>query len=252
MSINLRHKEILNILAKNGAVSIQELITMLYVSEATVRRDLAFLEKSGSIKRTFGGAKPIIDTKDQIPLSIRESLDSKAKNEICKKASLLIKEGDTIFLDGSSTAQYLVKYISNIKDTVVVTYSIKTAELTCKNHIKTYCAGGLMLENSLICTGNKTVEFASSINTDICFIACKGVDCEGKFTDTSEEETVIRKAFMKNCNFRVMLMTQNKFNSKFLHTLCEASEIDCLISDGEIPSRLTESLRKKDDQTGYC
>ncbi|MBQ8309639.1 MAG: DeoR/GlpR transcriptional regulator [Clostridia bacterium] len=249
MSINLRHKEILNILEKNGAVSIRDLVSMLYVSEATVRRDLTTLEKAGSIKRTFGGAKPITDTKNQIPLSIRESLDSRAKSEICKKASLLIKEGDTIFLDGSSTAQYLVKYISNIKDIVVVTYSIKTAELMCENHIKTYCAGGLMLENSLVCVGNKTVEFANTINTDICFISCKGVDRDGKFTDTSEEETVIRKAFMKNCSFRVMLMTQNKFNSKYLHTLCEASEIDCLISDGDIPTTLIERFRKKGDQT---
>ena len=249
MSINLRHKEILSILEKNGAVNIRDLVSMLYVSEATVRRDLTALEKAGSIKRTFGGAKPITDTKNQIPLSIRESLDSRAKSEICKKASLLIKEGDTIFLDGSSTAQYLVKYISNIKDIVVVTYSIKTAELMCENHIKTYCAGGRMLENSLVCVGNKTVEFANTINTDICFISCKGVDCDGKFTDTSEEETEIRKAFMKNCSFRVMLMTQNKFNSKYLHTLCEASEIDCLISDGDIPTTLIERLRKKGDQT---
>lgn len=244
MSTNLRHKEILNILEKNGAVSIRDLVSMLYVSEATVRRDLASLEKEGSIKRTYGGAKPIIDTKNQIPLSIRESLDARAKNEICKKASLLIKEGDTIFLDGSSTVQYLLKYISDIKDIVVVTYSIKTAELMCKSHIKTYCAGGLMLENSLVCVGNKAVEFASSINTDICFISCKGVDCDGKFTDTSEEETAIRKAFMQNCSFKVMLMTQNKFNSKYLHTLCEASEIDCLISDGEVPSGITEKLRR--------
>ena len=249
MSVNLRHKEILNILEKNGAVSIRDLVSVLYVSETTVRRDLTYLEKAGSIKRTFGGAKPITDTKNQIPLSIRESLDSKAKNEICKKAARFIKEGDTIFLDGSSTVQHLVKYISDIKDIVVVTYSIKTAELMCRNHIKTYCAGGLMLENSLVCVGNKTVEFANSINTDICFISCKGVDCNGKFTDTSEEETVIRKAFMKNCGFRVMLMTQNKFNSKYLHTLCEASEIDCLISDGEISSCLTEKLRRKDDQS---
>lgn len=247
MSINLRHKEILNILEKNGAISIRELVSLLYVSEATVRRDLTALEKAGSIKRTFGGAKPITDTKDQIPLSIRESLDARAKNEICKRAAQLIKEGDTIFLDGSSTVQYLVKYISGIKDLVVVTYSIKTAELMCRNHIKTYCAGGLMLENSLVCIGNKTAEFASTINADICFISCKGMDCNGKFTDTSEEETAIRKAFMKNCGFRVMLMTQNKLNSKYLHTLCEASEIDCLISDGEISSTLTEKLRRNDD-----
>lgn len=244
MSMNLRHKEILGMLEKYGAVSIKDLISTLYVSEATVRRDLAYLEKMGLIKRTFGGAKSIIDTKSQVPLSIRESLDSKAKNEICKKAAQLIKEGDTIFLDGSSTVQYLVKYISDIKDIVVVTYSIKTAALMCENHIKTYCAGGFMLENSLVCIGNKTIEFVQTMNTDICFVSCKGVDDDGKFTDTSEEETAIRKAIMKNCSTRVMLMTQNKFGNTYLHTLCEASDVDYVISEGEVPLILTEKLKK--------
>ena len=244
MSINLRYKEILSILEKNGAVSIKNLISTLYVSEATVRRDLVALEKAGLLKRTFGGAKSIIDTKNQVPLSIRESLDSKAKNEICKKAAQLIKEGDTIFLDGSSTVQHLAKYIFDIKDIVVVTYSIKTAALMCENHIKTYCAGGLMLENSLVCIGNKAIEFVKTMNADICFISCKGIDDDGKFTDTSEEETALRKALMKNCSTRVMLMTLNKFGNTYLHTLCEASEVDYIISEEEIPSNLAEKLKK--------
>lgn len=242
--MNLRHKEILALLEQNGSVSIRELVRELYVSEATVRRDLAELERTGALKRTFGGAKPIASTTRQVPLFIREALDSKAKSEICRAAASLVKEGDTLFIDGSSTAQYLVKYIAAIKDVTVVTYSIKTAELMCESHIKTYCAGGLMLENSLVCTGHKTVEFAESVNTDICFLSCKGVTLDGKFTDTSEEETAVRKAFMKNAKRRVLLMTANKFDTAYLHTLCTAAEVDHLFSDAPIPDSIAEKLKK--------
>ena len=243
MSNNLRHKEILGMLEKNGSVSIKELTRSLYVSEATVRRDLAELERIGALKRVFGGAKPIMDTNKQVPLFIRESLNSKAKSEICKKAATLVKEGYTIFIDGSSTAQHLIKYIAEIKDIVVVTYSIKTAELACQSHIKTFCAGGLMLENSLVCTGSKTLEFAKSVNTDISFISCKGISSEGKFTDTSDEETAVRQAFMKNSRTRVMLMTENKFYTTYLHTLCSLDEVDHLFSDAEIPEEIQNKLR---------
>ena len=236
MSSNLRHREILNILNQNGSVSIKELKNLLFVSEATVRRDLVELEKAGALKRVFGGAQPVLNTNTQIPLFIRESLDSRAKDNICKQAAALIKEGNTVFLDGSSTVQYLAKYMATIKDIIVVTYSIKTAELMCQNHIKTYCAGGLLIENSLVCTGSKTLEFAKEINTDICFISCKGVSNNGIFTDTSEEETAVRKAFMERASTRVMLMTQNKVGTKYLHTLCDSNDIDVLFSDGEIPS----------------
>lgn len=244
MSVNLRHKEILDILEEYGSVSIKALTEKLYASEATVRRDLAELERSGALKRTHGGARSILDTNRQIPLSIREELDSKAKNEICRRAATLVKEGSTVFIDGSSTAQYLVKYLSGIKDIVIVTYSIRAAEMALREHIKTYCAGGLLIENSLVCTGQKTVDFAESVNTDICFISCKGVDGEGKFTDTSEEETSIRRAFMKNSATRVMLMTGNKIGKTYLHTLCTSEQVDYIFSDTAIPEEITKNLRK--------
>lgn len=244
MSANLRHKEILQLLESQGAVSIKELTKTLYASEATIRRDLAELEKAGALKRTYGGARTILDTKDQVPLFIRESLDSKAKDELCRRAAELVHEGDTVFVDGSSTAQYLIKYIAHLKDVVLVTYSIKTAELSCAAHIKTYCAGGFLLENSLVCTGAKTLEFARNVNTDICFLSCKGMTAHGVFSDTSEEETAVRRAFMNNARTRVMLMTGNKLGNAYLHTLCRAEEIDHLLCDAALPTALTAHLRK--------
>lgn len=238
MSTNLRHTQILALLEENGAVSVRRLTSLLYVSEATVRRDLAELEKKGALKRTFGGAISTLDTSRQVPLFIRESMNSSAKSEICRQAAALVKEGDTVFIDGSSTAQYLVKYISHLKNITVVTYSIKTAELMCESHVKTYCTGGLLIENSLVCTGEQALGFARRVNPDICFISCKGVDETGKFSDTSEEETLIRRAFMENSRTRVMLMTREKFGTRYFHTLCHADEVDYIFSDGDIPPAL--------------
>lgn len=235
MANNLRHKQILDILAENGTVSVRALTKQLYVSEATIRRDFAELEKQGALKRVFGGAKPIIETNKQVPLFIRESVDAIAKSEICRKAAELVKEGDCIFVDGSSTAQYLAKYFEKIKDITVVTYSIKTAEIMCRHHVKTYCTGGLIMENSLVCTGGEASDFADKINLDICFISCKGVDLEGNFSDTSAEETAVRRAFLKKSKRKVFLITGNKFGNSYFHCLCKADEIDYLISDVEIP-----------------
>ena len=248
MSNDLRHREILNILDEYGSVSIRTLTEKLYVSEATVRRDLAELERSGSLKRTHGGARSILETNKQIPLFIREELDSKAKNEICRRAAALVREGSTVFVDGSSTAQYLVKYLSGIKDIVLITYSIRAAEMALREHIKTYCAGGLLIENSLVCTGQKTVDFAETVNADICFISCKGVSRSGTFSDTSEEETAIRKAFMKNSQTRVMLMTANKIGKTYLHTLCGADQVDYIFSDTALPEEITKKLRKSGEK----
>lgn len=238
MSVNLRHKQILDLLEKNGAVSVRALTKELYVSEPTVRRDLAELEKAGAIKRTFGGATSVLDTNKQVPLFIRESMNSTAKSEICRQAAKLIKDGSTIFIDGSSTAQYLVKYLSGFKDLIVVTYSIKTAELMCKNHVKTYCTGGLLMENSLVCTGSDAIDFAQKINLDICFLSCKGLDLDGRLTDTSDEETAIRRAFLQQSKTKVFLMTNEKIGNRYFHTLCHSTDVDYIFSDAQLPQSI--------------
>ena len=244
MPENLRHKQILDMLANLGTVSVKALTKELYVSEATIRRDLTELEKMGALKRVFGGAKPILETNKQVPLFIRESVDAIAKNEICRRAAELVKDGDSIFIDGSSTAQYLAKHLAKYKDIVVVTYSIKTAEITCTNHIKTYCTGGLIMENSLVCIGPDATDFSNKINVDICFMSCKGLDENGNFSDTSQEETAIRRAFLQKSKQKVFLITNNKIGKTYFHTLCNSKDVDYIFSDRPIPPTIQTKNRK--------
>lgn len=246
MATELRRRQILKLLEENGAVSVESLSKILFVSVATVRRDLAELEKRGALKRTFGGATPLPDTHRQVPLFIRQSMNSAAKSEICKQAAALLRDGDTVFIDGSSTAQYLVKYLTPLRDLTVVTYSIKTAELMCHSHVKTYCTGGLLMENSLVCTGREAIGFAERVNPDICFLSCKGISFDGKLTDTSEEETEIRRAFLQNSKTRVMLMTHNKLGSTYFHTLCHARDVDYIFSDAPLPDSIQTRMERSD------
>lgn len=50
-----RLQEILNILSENRSCTVSSLAQRLYVSEATIRRDLNALEKQGHVRRVFGG-----------------------------------------------------------------------------------------------------------------------------------------------------------------------------------------------------
>ena len=174
----------------------------------------------------------------QIPLLVRESMNSAAKNEICKQAAALVRNGNVLFLDGSSTAQYLVKYLRPFSDLVVVTNGLKVAELLSEMQIKTYCTGGLLIQNSLVFTGRQAETMADRMNFDLCFISCKGLSESGVFSDTSEEETLLRRRFLENSKTRVFLMTGDKIGKTYLHTLCRADEVDHVITNGQLPENL--------------
>ena len=244
MSRKERQGQILELLKSEGAVSVKKLTRLLFTSEATVRRDLTELERLGALKRTFGGATSSLATNRQIPLLVRESLNSSEKNEICRAAVSLVRNGQVLFLDGSSTAQHLVKHLRPFSDLVVITNGLKVAELLSElPSIKTYCTGGRLIENSLVFTGRQAERMAEQVNVDVCFLSCKGLSESGILSDTSEEETDLRRAFLERSATRVMLMTEDKIGKSYLHTLCRAEEVDYIFTRVPLPDGLRTRMR---------
>lgn len=230
-----RQLEILKIIKANEVANVQELTKILFASEATIRRDLTELEKNGQIKRIYGGAMLVIDANNQIPLYARERENNDEKHIICEKALNYIKDGYVLFIDGSSTSQVLVKYLYKFKDLTVITNGLKIAEALADMHIKTYCTGGMLINNSYVFVGSQAETFASQYNADVCFISCRGMDEKGKFSDASENETQLRKVFLKNSKTRIVLLTSNKIGKTYLHTLCDHTDVDYILSDKPMP-----------------
>lgn len=231
-----RQREILNYIKKNETVSVRQIVKTFYVSEATARRDLSVLEKNGQIMRVFGGATIAIAPDKQVPLFVRERENEKEKTQLCKFASTFIKDGYTIFIDGSSTVQFMIPFLRQFKDLVVITNGMKIASMLSELHIKVFVSGGLLLENSSVLTGQYAEKFIDDFNADLCLISCKGMSDDGKLTDTSFAETQIRKYYIKNSKMKIAIITSNKIGKKYLHTLCNASDLDRVITLNDIPA----------------
>ena len=130
-----RYEKILEMLQGDRATSVKKLAKSLYVSEATIRRDLESLEKNGLIRRIYGGAMLLKSNKD-VPLYMRESEQTEAKNIIGKKAAALVKENDVILIDASSTAYSLIPYLTGFTNLLAITSGLKAAMALGEKHIK--------------------------------------------------------------------------------------------------------------------
>jgi len=125
-----REQEILNILkSSNGFVPTKQLCDTLFASESSIRRDLKSLEKRGLVKRSYGGASLENNFSNIVTFNNRTKQNADAKREIAKKASSLIKEGQIVFLDQSSTAFYLANELVDRTSITVVTNNIETMML---------------------------------------------------------------------------------------------------------------------------
>ena len=139
-----RMDEIMKILKKNHYVTVDYLVKEIKYSPASIRRDLTLLQKQGLITRSYGG----VTYKDAniSPFRFRQHSMKTAKNAIAKKAASLVKNGDVVFLDASSTTQYMCRFLTEKKGITVLTCNMLLADFLSEHGINTYCTGGRVVE----------------------------------------------------------------------------------------------------------
>ena len=239
MALKDRHEEILSILKGQGHVSIHRLSQMIHVSEPTLRRDLAQLDSMGLIKRTHGGAM-MPENEAYQPLVIRNADDVTAKKIICAKAASLIKNDSTIFIDSSSTAYYLTRYLSDKQNLTVVTNSVLLCQQLCEMKINTFCTGGHIDINDMALRGSYAEEFLKKMRFDMTFFSCSGLSSDGWLSGHMEYGVSFLKTLLQQSDYRVLLRINRKIGVSCSHQLCTLADIDEFITDQPV----SEEFRK--------
>ena len=230
-----RHEQIVQLLKGGRMVSVGEIAKQLFVSEATVRRDLTALERAGVLRRVYGGAVLTGANRD-VPLLMRETEEQEAKQRIGRIAAGLVHENDVIILDASSTVYSMIPYLKDFKNVVAITSGLKTALALGERHIKTYLTGGLMIDNSYSMIGGYARDMIETLNADAVFFSCRGVSADGRMTDSSVEECELRKLMFRHAKRRVLMAAHNKIGRDYFYVQGKVSEIDDIISDAPLPA----------------
>lgn len=241
-----RKRQILEILLKEKKISVKDLAMRLYISEPSIRRDLAELEKEHFLRRTHGGAvlEELTDSSLKIPFVLRELEQQNAKILIARKAAELVKDGDTIMLDASSSAYNLIPFLSNKSNITVITNGVKALMRLSEYGINTYSTGGHLMPSCLALTAQDATSMLSQYNADIAFFSCRGLSEDGLLTDFSIEENIVRAQMLQNSTTSVLLCNSEKFNKKYMHTLCRVQEIDYCFSEVALPEHFLGRKQK--------
>lgn len=229
-----RENAILEYLREHKEVSVGELCRALYVSEPTMRRDLASLNASGRIIRTHGGAAYRSEPGENLPLSYREREHSDAKTAIGKKCLSLIRDGDTVMVDSSSSALALLRVLDVKKSIVVVTNSAKAALILAETKVKTFVTGGELAADTYAYVGSYAEEFIRSFNADLCFFSVRRLTPDGRLTDNALAENRVRSAMLSVARRRVLMLDSQKIGDPCLHTLCHIPDVDHIVSERDI------------------
>lgn len=231
-----QEKEILTILQNKEYASIDELSKQLFVSPSTVRRKLDVLQKKGLITRTHGGAQLNNQNSFYPSFTFRVHQNSFEKKKIALAAIKLIKNGDLIFLDGTTSAFFIAEYLSEFKNIRVITNGIDTLSQLAKYNVAAYSTGGYVQEqNRSVLVGNYAEEMLGNFHADIAFFSAQSVTADGEIYDCFEEENVIRKAMIRHASKKVFLCDSTKFGRTSPYHLCSLNDVDYIVSNHELP-----------------
>ena len=226
-----RHSLIMSALEEKGSLTVLELSEILNISESTVRRDLATLDRNGRLKKVHGGAVKL-DSGIMLAepnVSDKKKLFSAEKDSIAKYAAETIKKNDFVFIDAGTTTEKMIGYI-NEKSATFVTNAFIHAHLLAGRGLKVYLAGGEVKQTTEAIVGVSCVETLKKYNFTKCFLGTNGISAERGFTTHNIDEASVKRAAAEQSYMTYILADHSKFDKTAAVTFADISRA-CIITD---------------------
>lgn len=243
-----RRNKIEELIQKNKSVLVPELAKLFDVTTETIRGDLEKLEKQGVLVRTYGGATLVEGSESDIPVSDREVINFEGKQRIGKRAARIIKDGETVFLDASTSSLHIARNIKDKKSLTVITNSERIInELSACENIRVMCTGGLLSTRNMSFVGRiveKTIRenyFANKV-----FFSCRGATLARGLTESNEAEAEIKKAMIDCSESVFFLCDHTKIGKIGVPVISDFKKIDTLITDTKMTDEWSSMLAEND------
>ncbi|ERJ59650.1 DeoR/GlpR family DNA-binding transcription regulator [Sphingobacterium paucimobilis] len=235
-----RHQYIIKQVNQNGHVSVLDLCEELGVSSVTIRKDLQFLEDTGLVYRTHGGATRQNPYQTDRPVIEKEKLYEDEKIRIAGVASRLVLANDSIIIGSGTTTQFLAREIMPQGNLTVVTSALNvTLELLKHQNVEVIQLGGSVRRTSSSVTGQYANNILDHFFCSKLFLGVDGIDLDYGISTTNAQEAMLNQKMITVAQQVIVLTDSSKFGRKSFGKIVDFSHIDIIISN-EIPPAFQE------------
>ncbi len=241
-----RREQILSYLSARDRSSVGELSQTLGVSEVTVRKDLDLLESQGQLTRVHGGAMISGRGRLELYFAAREQEHLEEKRRIAQAAAALIRSGQRIFLDASTTALQVTRLIKDREDLTVVTNGLYTAlELNFCEGITTIVVGGIMRRRSSSLVGSLSYHVLQRLRVDIGLFGARAVTAQDGLMESDLDEAQLKRQMASGSAVVVGIVDSSKFGLTSFNAFALPHELDRVITNVGAPPAIVAELREQ-------
>lgn len=241
-----RRRAILTKLKADGRVFVNDLSEELHVSTVTIRQDLRALEREGLLERTYGGAvstNTVAGFPPELSFDLRSTRNRSAKASIGAAAAEMVREGDSLALDASTTAFALVPFLRHFKKLTIVTNNLVVAQsFPNQTGIEVFLPGGRFKKETRSIVGQPGA--LPDINLNIGFFGAGGISLRGGMSDIDPDEVHMKQAMMARCVAPVVVVDGSKWGQIAPYMVLPSREIERIITTANAPANLVEQFRQ--------
>ncbi|SDH88609.1 DeoR/GlpR family DNA-binding transcription regulator [Nonomuraea jiangxiensis] len=241
-----RWNGILELLAQEGRLSVEEASQALDVSTATIRRDFDQLAQQQMLMRTRGGAVAQSVSYD-LPLRYKTARHAGEKHRIAAAAAELVTPGAVVGLNGGTTTSELARTLATQSSlesgfTVVTNALNIAAELTVRRHVKIVVTGGVARQQSYELIGPLATGVLEQVTLDVAFLGVDALDVDLGASAHHEGEASVNNLLISRADQVVVVADSSKVGKRAFSRICPIQRIDTLVTDTELPDSEADRL----------
>ena len=240
-----RQQALLKELREEKTIDVETVAKKLDVSPTTIRRDLIMFEKQNLIERFHGGATLLEESlrEEDNPANSHEAEDKEQKQIIARYAAELVEDGDTIFINSSSTALLMLDYLKG-KRVIVVTNNGFAVSHPHDPQVEIIMTGGEIYRRRNSLVGEFALHTLTKIIANKAFIGVGGISADGGITTSVLPETAVNETMLRRCQGkRYVLAASSKIGREHNFHSADVNQVNCLITCKGAPQNELDAIR---------
>jgi DeoR family transcriptional regulator, glycerol-3-phosphate regulon repressor len=241
-----RRERIVELVRRQGFVSIEALAQLFAVTPQTVRRDINTLCDQAVLQRHHGGAA-LASSVENIAYPERQVLCVEEKRRIARLVAEHIPDHASLFINIGTTTEEIAKALLRHQGLRVITNNLNVAALLCgKPDFQVIVAGGVVRARDRGVIGEAAIDLIRQFRVDYGVIGISGIDFDGTLLDFDYQEVRVAQAIIASSRRVYLAADHTKFGRNALVRLGTLEDVDALFTDRAPPTPLRERVEAAD------
>jgi DeoR family glycerol-3-phosphate regulon repressor len=192
------------------------------------------LEEAEQVVRSHGAVR-LASVETEGSFAVRLQRHAEAKQKIAAAAAGFVAEGQTVFIDASTTGHYVARALADHQRLTVVTNAVGVAtELGGRNGNRIMLAGGELDYEYRACFDAVALDYLAMFTPSLAILSVESIHLDHGFTDYHAGEAAVCRRMVAQSRRVLMAADASKFDRYGAIRVAGFDAVDILVTDAAL------------------